>query len=143
MKDSHAEGHGPGRLVGLPVILDPRGCLSFLQAAGGAVPFAIERVYWIYDMRGERKPAGRALKRSDELLVVLSGSCDVRLDDGAGRETVYRLTRPTSGLLITAGTWREIDEPSTNTVVLVLASGAYDSDEVVRDRSEFIKLKNS
>lgn len=142
MKDSHADALQPGRMIALPVISDPRGCLSFLQAEGGAVPFGIGRVYWVYDIRGERSHAGRALRHGDELMVVLSGSCDVRLDDGAGHRATYRLTRPSTGLLIPAGTWREIDELATNTVYVVLASDAYDPGEIVRDYQEFIKLKN-
>lgn len=143
MKDSDDKTTSPGRLLPLRVISDPRGCLSFLQhgGSGGSVPFSIRRVYWVYNIRGTHAHAGRALKGCDELMVALSGSCRVCLDDGSGNSHEYRLSRPDKGLLIPAGTWREISELSTNAVVLVLASSPYDPYNIIRDHTEFQKFK--
>lgn len=140
MKDSHDNATtAAGRLIELPVVSDPRGCLSFLQQGGpkGAVPFEIRRVYWIYDIRGDHAHSGRALPRCDEFLVVLSGSCRVHLDNGHGCKADYRLHRPDKALLIPAGTWREISELATNTVILVLASTPYEPHNIIRDYQIF------
>lgn len=146
MKDSHADTPAvPGRLVALPVNADPRGCLSFLQEGGpkGAVPFGIRRVYWVYDIRGEHMIPGRAVPGCEEMLVALNGSCRVTLDDGRGGVSSYRLTRPGTALVIPGGTWREIDELSTNAVLLVLASSPYEPGNVIRDYSEYLKTKGA
>ncbi|MDE6277612.1 MAG: FdtA/QdtA family cupin domain-containing protein [Muribaculaceae bacterium] len=134
---------GPGRVVELPVVGDPRGCLGFIQRDGGrgVLPFELRRVYWFYDIRGSHEHPPRALRSCDELLVVMSGSACIRLDDGHGNRAEYRLLRPDKALLIPAGTWREVGELATNTVLVVLASTAYDPREVIRDYDDFLKNK--
>ena len=141
MNDSPVE-HGPGRLIELPVVSDPRGCLGFIQREGprGALPFELRRVYWFYDIRGSHRHPPRALRDCHELIVAMSGSVLVRLDDGRGHRAEYRLLSPGRALLVPAGTWREVDELATNTVLMVLASEPYRAEAVVRDYTEFIKL---
>ena len=144
MNDCYAE-HGPGRLIELPVVSDPRGCLGFIQREGprGALPFELRRVYWFYDIRGSHRHPPRALRECDELIVAMSGSALVSLDDGCGHRADYRLLSPARALLVPAGTWREVGELATNTVLMVLASAPYRPDAVVRDYAEFIKLCNN
>ncbi len=141
MNDSHLK-QGPGRLIELPVVSDPRGCLGFIQREGprGALPFELRRVYWFYDIRGSHRHPPRALRDCEELIVAMSGSVLVRLDDGRGARAEYRLLSPGRGLLVPAGTWREVSELATNTVLMVLASAPYCPDAVVRDYDEFLKL---
>lgn len=145
MREKNTETCGPGRLIELPVVSDPRGCLGFVQSEGprGVMPFELRRVYWFYDIRGSHEHPPRALRRGEELIVVMSGSACIRLDDGLGHRAEYRLLRPDRGLLVPAGTWREVGELATNTVLAVLASTPYDAGEVVRSYDEFLKLKEA
>jgi mannose-6-phosphate isomerase-like protein (cupin superfamily) len=113
--------------VKLPKVMDPRGNLSFIEhGANGRCPFEIERVYWIYDVPAGAVRHGRALRHSSEMIVAISGSFDVVV--GHERKRIH-LNRGDDGLVIEAGTWREIDNFSTNSVAMVLASGPYDPDE--------------
>ena len=118
-------------MIKLPKIEDPRGNLSFIEHGDrGSCPFEIERVYWIYDVPGGAVRHGRTLARTAEMIVAMSGSFDVvlRKDAAAGCERVH-LCRSDRGVLVEPGTWREIDNFSTNSVAMVLASAPYDPDE--------------
>lgn len=124
--------------IAIPKVEDARGNLSFIEAgARGACPFEIERVYWIYDVPAGRVRHGRALRHTAEMIVAMSGSFDVCLDDGTGNKTVHTLNRSDIGVLVPAGTWREINGFSTNAVAMVLASGPYDEDEYISDYNLF------
>lgn len=121
----------------IPKIEDPRGNLSFIQAGeGGACPFEIERVYWIYDVPTGRVRHGRALRHTSEMIVAMSGSFDVLLRRPGMPERRVHLCRSDRGLLVEPGTWREIDNFSTNSVAMVLASDAYDATEYIEDYCE-------
>lgn len=146
MKECESYNSGAvGRLTAVPVMTDPRGCLGFIQEGpeeAGGVPFAIKRVYWCYDVRGRHELSPRAVRGCQELLVVMSGSARVRLDNGCGSRSKYRLIRPDRALLIPEGTWREIDELATNTVLMVLASEPYRPEDVIRNYQDFKNIKN-
>ncbi len=126
-------------IIQLPKILDARGNLSFIEEEAH-VPFKIERAYWIYDVPGDEARGGHAYKENQELIVALSGSFDVVLDDGKKKQ-VFRLNRSYYGLYVPKGMWREMNNFSTNSLALVLASIPYDANDYIRDYNEFLKSK--
>lgn len=128
------------KIVNLPKFLDSRGNLSFVEQLNH-VPFEIKRTYWIYDVPGGEQRWGRAFKECEEFIISLSGSFDVILDDGSEKHT-FTLNRSYFGLYIPKGMWRVLDNFSTNSVALVMASTYYDEDDYIRDYDEFIKFKN-
>lgn len=123
------------RIIQLPKFLDRRGNLSVIEELQ-AVPFAIERTYWIYDVPGGEKRGGHAYRRNRELIVALSGSFEVEVDDGSEKKT-FRLSRSYYGLYVPAGVWREMSDFSTNSVALILASEPYDSEDYIRNYKQF------
>lgn len=125
-------------LIELPKVNDPRGNLSYIEG-GKYLPFEIERAYWVYDVPGGKLRHGRALRHTSEMIVALSGSFDVVLDGGDGVETVVHLCRSYKGLLVKPMCWRRIDNFSTNSVALVLASTCFDEDDYIREYSQFIE----
>jgi dTDP-4-dehydrorhamnose 3,5-epimerase-like enzyme len=127
---------GPGwRTVELRTVVDPRGKLTFVEGALD-VPFTVRRVYWIYDVPGGEVRGGHAYRTLEELVIALSGSFDVALDDGRNAEVV-QLNRSYSGLYVPPLTWRQLENFSTNGVCLILASQPYDEGDYIRDRDAF------
>ncbi len=119
------------KLVDLPKICDPRGKLSFVENGDG-LPFAIARVYWIYDVPGGERRYGHAFRSQQEMIVALSGSFDVVLNDGR-EERRYHMARSYYGLYVPQMMWRELDNFSTNSVALVLSSTCYDPKDYIND----------
>ena len=109
-------------IINLPKFLDARGNLSFVEQ-NNHIPFGIQRTYWIYDVPGGEERWGRAFKECEEFIISLSGSFDVILDDGLEKKTVT------------------LDNFSTNSVALVMASTKYDEGDYIRDYDEFLKYK--
>jgi dTDP-4-dehydrorhamnose 3,5-epimerase-like enzyme len=122
-------------IVSLPKIADPRGNLTFIEG-GRHVPFAIERVYYLYDVPGGAERGGHAHKQLQQLIIAISGSFDVVLDDGRERKKV-QLNRSYTGLLVTSMVWREIENFSSGAVCLVLASRRYEEEDYYRDYDVF------
>ena len=122
-------------LIDLPRINDPRGNLTFIESVRH-IPFELKRVFYLYDVPGGAMRAGHALKRCHQLIVAISGSFDVILDDGAERKR-FPLNRSYHGLYVTPLVWREIDNFSSNSVCLVLASEVYDESDYYRDYTRF------
>ncbi len=120
----------------MPRIGDERGNLSFVEG-GRHVPFAVKRVYWIYDVPGGEMRGGNAHRAFDEFLIALSGSFDVHLENGARSWTVS-LNRSYYGVLVPRMTWRRLDNFSTNAVCLVLASAHFDEAQYIRDHDVFL-----
>ena len=104
------------------------------------IPFEIERVYYLYDIPGGESRGGHAHRALKQLIVAASGSFNVMLDDGRIKRS-FLLNRPYHGLLVTPGIWRELDDFSSGSVCLVLASTKYDESDYIRDYSEFIQYK--
>ena len=125
------------RIIELPKILDPRGNLSFVEEEMH-IPFKIERTYWIYDVPGGEGRWGHAYKENYELIIALSGSFDITVDDGEQKQ-VFSLNRSYYGLYIPCGIWREIDNFSTNSLALILSSTKYNQDDYIIDYEEFKK----
>ena len=123
------------KLIQLPKFLDARGNLSFIEQENH-IPFKIQRTYWIYDVPGGEKRGDHAYKENEELIVPLSGSFDVVLDDGKEKKT-FSLNRSYYGLYVPKGTWREMQNFSTNSLALILSSTKYDESDYIRDYDEF------
>ena len=125
------------KLLNFPKILDKIGNLSFLENKS-QVPFDIKRVYWIYDVPGGEKRGGHVYKRNQELIIALSGSFDIILHNGKIKNTVS-LNRSYTGLYVPNGVWRQMDNFSTNSLALILASTLYDKDDYIYDFDEFLQ----
>lgn len=125
-----------GRIIELPKIHDPRGNLTVAEQLKD-VPFKIRRAYWVYDVPGGESRGGHAHKRLRQLVIALSGSFHVTLDNGHERETIL-LNHPWQGLIIETGTWRTLDDFSSGAVCLVLASEPFEVDDYIYDYDEFI-----
>ena len=124
-------------IISLPRIEDPRGNLSFIEhGPNGTCPFEIERVYWIYDVPTGRVRHNRALARTTEMIVAMSGSFDVVLRrPGESTASRIHLNRSDRAVIVPPGTMRSIDNFSTNSVAMVLASAPYDADEYIHDNN--------
>lgn len=125
-------------IIALPKILDKRGNLSIIEEFKN-IPFKIERTYWIYDVPGGEKRGGHAYKENQEFIVALSGSFDVILDDGKQRN-IFSLNRSYYGLYVPKGLWREMDNFSTNSLALVLASTPYGANDYIYDYHVFKEI---
>lgn len=125
------------RIIELPRINDPRGNLTFIEASRH-VPFEIKRVYYLYDVPGGATRAGHGHRTLEQLIIAMSGSFDVLLDDGHER-TRHHLNRSYYGLHVEPMMWREIDNFSSGSVCMVLASEFYDEADYFRSYDEFLK----
>ena len=126
-----------GRLIDLPRITDPRGNLTVAEGMD-MVPFDIKRAYWVYDVPGGESRGGHAHKHLSQLLIAVSGSFSVTLDNGR-EHTTFLLNHPWQGLLIEPNTWRTLDDFSSGAVCLVLASDHYEETDYIYDYNEFLK----
>ncbi|MBD8698295.1 WxcM-like domain-containing protein [Sphingomonas sp. CFBP 13714] len=124
-------------IIDLPKISDPRGNLTFIEA-GRHVPFDIARVYYLYDVPGGGERGGHAHKQLRQLIIAMSGSFDVVLDDGLQTQRVH-LNRSYQGLLVCPMIWRELDNFSSGSVCMVLASERYDEEDYYRDYDAYFK----
>ncbi len=125
------------RIINLPKIHDLRGNLSFAEN-GNQIPFDIRRVYWIYDVPGGTDRGGHAYREAEEMIIAMSGSFDVILDDGFTKKT-YSLNRSYYAIYVPKGTWKTMVNFSTNSLALVVASTDYDENDYIRDYDEFIE----
>lgn len=127
------------KLIRLPKISDPRGNLTFVEG-GSHIPFDIQRVYYLYDVPGGAERGGHAHKGLHQLIIAMSGSFDVVLDDGFNKKRVH-LNRPYCGLYVCPMIWRELDNFSSGSVCMVLASSKYSEDDYYRNYAEFIQAR--
>lgn len=127
------------QIVGLPKISDARGNLTFVEN-GRHIPFDIRRVYYLYDVPGGAERGGHAHKELRELMVAMSGSFDVVLDDGRHKRRVH-LNRSYQGLYLCPMIWRELDNFSSGSVCMVLASDLYDERDYYRDYNEYLAAR--
>lgn len=126
------------KLIELPKIQDHRGNLTFLEG-GRHVPFDIKRVYYLYDVPGGAARAAHGHKALHQLMIAMSGSFDVTLDDGREKK-VFHLNRSYNGLYIPPMMWRDLDNFSSGAVCMVLASEFYDENDYYRDYHEFMTV---
>ncbi len=123
--------------IGLPKIYDQRGNLTFIES-GRHIPFDIKRVYYLYDVPGGAERGGHAHKGLHQLIIAMSGSFDVLLDDGTDRKK-FHLNRPYDALYICPMIWRELDNFSSGSVCTVLASDFYDEADYYRSYTDFLE----
>ena len=126
------------KFIEIPLVHDERGLLGVVE--GNTIPFSIKRVYYLYDIPSDAYRGGHAHKELYQLLLPLSGSFDVKISDGS-KSKVINLNKPHKGLLIVPGIWREIDNFSSGSVCLVLASEEYIESDYIRDFDAFLRLK--
>jgi len=128
------------QIIDIPKIEDTRGNLSVIEK--DIIPFSIKRVYYLYDVPSNAYRGGHAHKEQLELLVALSGSFEVVLNDGHKKLKIM-LNKPNKGLLIPVGIWRELENFSSGSVCLVLASDEFKESDYIRDFNSFKLFKSS
>jgi hypothetical protein len=128
---------GDCKLIDLIKIADPRGNLTFIEG-NKHIPFEIRRVFYLYDVPGGAERAGHALKSCHQFLIAMSGSFDVILYDGKEKQRIH-LNRSYNGLHILPMIWREMDNFSSGSVCLALASEMYDANDYYRDYNEYLR----
>lgn len=124
------------QIFDLPRINDPRGNLTFIEA-NRHIAFDIRRVYYLYDVPGGSERGGHAHKALHQLIIAMSGSFDIHLDDGYAKKTIH-MNRSYNGLYVCPMIWREIDNFSSGAVCMVLASDYYDEQDYYRDYENFV-----
>lgn len=127
------------QILDIPKIHDTRGNLSVIE--GRVIPFAMKRVYYLYDVPSGAERGGHSHKAQQEFLVALSGSFTVVLTDGKAKKSVT-LNKPNEGLLIPNGIWRELENFSSGSVCLVIASDVFEEADYIREYEEFLLSKN-
>jgi oxalate decarboxylase/phosphoglucose isomerase-like protein (cupin superfamily) len=130
--------NGAIELVDLAKITDPRGNLTFVEG-DRHVPFAIRRVYYLYDVPSGEERAGHAHHELQQLIISVAGSFDLIVDDGTERVKVT-CNRPWQGVLMKSFVWRELNNFSSGAVCLVLASMRYEESDYIRNYQEFLKI---
>lgn len=125
------------KIIELPKVSDPRGNLTFVEE-NRQIPFAIKRVYYLYDVPGGAVRAGHAHKSLHQFVIAIAGSFDIALDDGFDQKQIH-LDRSFHGLYIAPMTWREINNFSSSSVCVVLASDFYDEMDYFRSYEDFLK----
>lgn len=128
---------GDCQIIELPKIQDHRGNLTFIEA-DRHVPFEIKRVYYLYDVPGGATRAAHGHRSLHQLMIAMSGSFDVTLDDGKEKK-LFHLNRSYFGLYIPPMMWRDLDNFSSGAVCMVLASDYYDENDYFRNYDNFLK----
>ena len=126
--------------IDLPKICDRRGNLSFIEN-DGLLPFQLNRTYWLYDVPGGKKRFGHAFHQQEEVIIALSGSFDIVLNDGK-EERRYHMCRSYYGLYVPQMMWRELDNFSTNSIALILASTPYSPEDYIENFEDFKSIVN-
>lgn len=128
------------KIIDIPKITDPRGNLAVVE--GDTIPFKMERVYYLYDVPSSSQRGGHAHKELQQLIVALSGSFDVVLDNGKEQKTIT-LNKPDKGLLIPTMVWRELENFSSGSVCMVVASMEFSEADYIREYNDFKELTSS
>ena len=127
------------KLIELPKNHREKGNISAINLME-EIPFIINRIYYLYDVHGGESRGGHAHKELQQFIIAASGSFDLIIDDGRNKK-IFNLNRPYSGVLLPKGLWRELDNFSSGSICLVLASLIYDESDYIRNYEDFIKLK--
>jgi len=127
------------KIIHFSKIENASGNLSFVEEDDD-IPFKIERTYWIYDVPGGQVRGGHAFKEQQELIIALSGSFDIIIDDGSEKK-IISLTRSYYGLYLPAGLWRKMENFSTNSLALVLSSTKFSEEDYILNYHKFQKYR--
>lgn len=127
------------KIIELPKISDPRGNLTFIEG-NNQIPFEIKRVYYLYDVPGGAERGGHAHKDLNQIIIAMSGSFDVTLEDGENKKRIH-LNRSYQGLYVCPMIWRELDNFSSGSVCLVLASNIFSEDDYYRTKHDYMKKR--
>ena len=138
MRVGNKIGEQTCKIINFPKIIDQRGNLSFIEAKNH-IPFEIKRVYYLYDIPSGATRGGHAHKKMEAVIISLSGSFNVKIDDGFKKKSVF-LNKPYCGLYLPPTVWREIENFSSNSLALVLASTFYDESDYIRKYQVFKKM---
>ncbi|WP_298137334.1 FdtA/QdtA family cupin domain-containing protein [Flavobacterium sp.] len=122
-------------IIDIPKIENPFGSIAIIEK--DVIPFEIKRVYYLYDVPSFAQRGGHAHKNLNQILIALSGSFDVVLKDGSETQ-IITLNKPNKGLLIKTNIWRELENFSSGSVCLVLASEVFDENDYIRDYQDFL-----
>lgn len=128
------------KIIDIPRVHEERGKLAVIEKE--CIPFDIKRVYYLYDIPSDAYRGGHAHKEQQELLIALSGSFEVFVNDGKDIKRIM-LNKPNKGLFIPSGIWRELENFSSGSVCLVLASDTFDEADYIRDYDEFKLIKTA
>ena len=126
------------RMIELPKISDTRGNLTFIES-NSHIPFNIKRVYYLYDVPGGAERGGHAHKQLEEFIIAMSGSFDVVLDDGFEKRN-FHLNRSYFGIYIPRLIWRELNNFSSGSVCMVLASECFEEADYFREYDEYLRV---
>ena len=126
-----------GKIIELPKITDPRGNLTFAESIRH-IPFEVKRVYWVYDVPSGENRGGHAHKKCREFIIAVSGSFTGTLVNGHNSKT-YLLNHPYQGLLVETGTWRTLNDFSSGSVCLVLASDFFEESDYIREYEDYLE----
>jgi len=135
----HTNPEKIAQIINFPFIPDERGNLTFIES-DNHIPFTFKRAYWIYDVPGGELRGGHAYHKLEEVIIALSGSFDVVVDNGRNKER-FSLNRSYVGLYIPKMVWRQLENFSTNSVCLILASRPYEEADYIRDYSTFKNIQ--
>jgi len=126
------------QIIEIPKIHDVRGNLSVVE--GNTIPFEIKRIYYLYDVPSGAERGGHSHIAQEELLIAVSGSFEVVLKD-SWAEKIVTLNKPNQGLWIPTGIWRELQDFSSGSVCLVIASDTFDEQDYIREYKDFELFK--
>jgi len=129
------------KLVSIPSFRDSSGQLNVIESNNN-IPFAIERIYYLHNVPKNTKRGVHAHKKLEQLIIAISGSFDITIDDGKNRKIIH-MDNPEIGLYVCPKIWREIDNFSKGAVLMVLASTSYDENDYIHNYNEFIQYINS
>jgi hypothetical protein len=127
------------KIIDLPKICSPSGNITTVEN-NIEIPFAVKRIYYLYDIPGGEERGGHGHKELQQLIIAASGSFDIILDDGNSKK-LFHLNRPDFGILLPSGLWRELVNFSSGAICLVLASQEYQESDYIRNYSDFLIYK--
>ncbi len=127
------------QLIEIPKVHDERGSLGVIEKS--IIPFNMKRVYYLYDVPSDSYRGGHAHKKQESVIIALSGSFEVVLDDGSNKKREV-LNKPNQALYLPSGIWREIENFSSGSVCLVLASTEFEEVDYIRDYEAYKSFKS-
>lgn len=125
------------KIIDIPKINNAKGNIGVVE--NDTIPFDVKRVYYLFDVPSGAKRGGHAHKKLKQVILAISGSFDVVLKDGKSKE-IITLNRPDKGLLIENNIWRELENFSSGSVCLVLASEEFSENDYIRSYKDYLSF---